>query len=286
MKKRTFNFFAILAVVLTLIILAIGLFSTRSVFASSSNLTSTIRCNFDGASESDVNISNGLVDGGKLTLNAGGKISTVKQTKFFSAFIGGITCDKLQVVFGKLTVTVDAKSNKIIVTENSVDTEYADIREIDYSEYSVYIEVLNGECDSTIVNDEHVITQTNGKVTVGIVGKNDAIERVYESVVEYELTEFSYSILSVVNGSSSLSSIDEIKIFPLETGYDIPTRNYDPQDEVVNYTKKPVQLTEKQLRQRNAVIIICSVSGCVVVSTGVILTVILVKKRRGDKNEK
>ena len=190
------------------------------------------------------------------------------------------------MTFTKICSIIDAKSNKIIVTENSVDTEYADIREIDYSEYSVYIEVLNGECDSTIVNDEHVITQTNGKVTVGIVGKNDAIERVYESVVEYELTEFSYSILSVVNGSSSLSSIDEIKIFPLETGYDIPTRNYDPQDEVVNYTKKPVQLTEKQLRQRNAVIIICSVSGCVVVSTGVILTVILVKKRRGDKNEK
>ncbi len=289
MKKRYLSFFAALAICLALFVFVAGAFAVNVSAASDENASgmNVIRCYFE-ETPTGVTVTDGSVANGKLTLNAGGKIETAEQTKYFSIFVGGVNCGKLTVNFGVTQVTLDTAANSVTVTENSVDSVYSVARSIDYSEYSVYLTVSGKTCETTIENDAYVVKEHNGGIKIGIVGKGDADERIYETVVFHEKTEFTEGKISVKNDGTANATVDTLKVFPVVTGYDIPTRNYDPADDVVTYTKKPVKYTQKQLDAQNKTtltLIIITVAAVVIVAAAVIVTVVIIKKNRRGKNE-
>ncbi len=287
MKKKCLSFVAALAICLALFVFVTGAFTVNvNADATSSTVMTAIRCDFE-ETPTGVTVTDGSVANGKLTLNVGGKIETAEQTKFFSIFVGGVKCDKLTVNFGTTQVTLDTATNSVTVTENSVDTVYTVERSIDYSEYSVYVTVSGKTCETAIEDDAYVVREHNGGMKIGVVGKGDALERVYETVATHEMTDFTDGKISVKNDGTENATIDVLKVFPVVTGYDIPTRNYDPADDVVTYTKKPVQYTQKQLNAKSKTtltIVLITVAAVVVVAAAVIVPIVI-KKNRRSKNE-
>lgn len=223
-------------------------------------------------------------EGGRVAFTGGTSAETKKETKFFNAFISGVKGESLRFAFGENYVKVDAAAKKITLYAGGVKTETELNAKTDLSEYFLYIEVENGRYTETVVNDKYVLTYAAGGVKVGIAGAGEAEYKAFDFAAESEIKEFSYGKISIDATGGELS-FKECKIFPIDTGYEIPTRDYDEKDDEIIREEKPERLTEKQKKQKTLFIALVAGGGVVLVALFAGITVTIVKKR-GKKGGK
>ena len=223
-------------------------------------------------------------EGGRVAFTGGTSAETKKETKFFNAYLSGVKGESLRFAFGENYVKVDAAAKKITLYAGGVKTETELNAKTDLSEYFLYIEVENGRYRETVVNDKYVLTYTAGGVKVGIAGKGEAEYKAFDFAAESEIKEFSYGKIAIDATGGELS-FNECKIFPIDTGYEIPTRDYDEKDDEIIREEKPERLTEKQKKQKTLFIALVAGGGVVLVAAfaGIILTIV---KKRGKKGGK
>lgn len=223
-------------------------------------------------------------EGGKVAFTGGASAETKKETKFFNAYLSGVKGESLRFAFGENYVKVDAAAKKITLYAGGVKTETELNAKTDLSEYFLYIEVENGKYTETVVNDKYVLTYTAGGVKVGIAGAGEAEYKAFDFAAESEIKEFSYGKIAIDATGGELS-FDECKIFPIDTGYEIPTRDYDEKDDEIIREEKPERLTEKQKKQKTLFIALVAGGGVVLVAlfAGITLTIV---KKRGKKGGK
>lgn len=223
-------------------------------------------------------------EGGRVAFTGGTSAETKKETKFFNAFLSGVKGETLRFAFGKNYVKVDAAAKKITLYSGGVKTETELNSKTDLSEYFLYIEVENGRYTETVVNDKYVLTYIAGGVKVGIAGAGEAEYKAFDFAAEGEIKEFSYGKIAIDATGGELS-FKECKIFPIDTGYEIPTRDYDEKDDEIIREEKPERLTEKQKKQKTLFIALVAGGGAVLVALFAGITVTIVKKR-GKKGGK
>ena len=223
-------------------------------------------------------------EGGRVAFAGGASAETKKETKFFNAYLSGVKGESLRFAFGENYVKVDAAAKKITLYAGGVKTETELNAKTDLSEYFLYIEVENGKYTETVVNDKYVLTYTAGGVKVGIAGAGEAEYKAFDFAAESEIKEFSYGKIAIDATGGELS-FNECKIFPIDTGYEIPTRDYDEKDDEIIREEKPERLTEKQKKQKTLFIALVAGGGVVLVAlfAGITLTIV---KKRGKKGGK
>lgn len=223
-------------------------------------------------------------EGGRVAFTGGASAETKKETKFFNAYLSGVKGESLRFAFGENYVKVDAAAKKITLYAGGVKTETELNAKTDLSEYFLYVEVENGKYTETVVNDKYVLTYTAGGVKVGIAGAGEAEYKAFDFAAESEIKEFSYGKIAIDATGGELS-FNECKIFPIDTGYEIPTRDYDEKDDEIIREEKPERLTEKQKKQKTLFIALVAGGGVVLVAlfAGITLTIV---KKRGKKGGK
>lgn len=223
-------------------------------------------------------------EGDRVAFTGGASAETKKETKFFNAYLSGVKGESLRFAFGENYVKVDATAKKITLYAGGVKTETELNVKTDLSEYFLYIEVENGKYTETVVNDKYVLTYTAGGVKVGIAGAGEAEYKAFDFAAEREIKEFSYGKIAIDATGGELS-FNECKIFPIDTDYEIPTRDYDEKDDEIIREEKPERLTEKQKKQKTLFIALVAGGGVVLVAlfAGIIVTIV---KKRGKKGGK
>ena len=217
----------------------------------------------------------------RVVFAGGASAETKKETKFFNAFISGVKGESLRFAFGENYVKVDTATKKITLYVGGVKTETELSQKTNLSEYYLYIQVENGKYTETVVNDRYVFTYTAGGVKVGIAGAGEAEYKAFDFVAEREMKEFSYGKIAIDATGGELS-LSECKIFPIDTDYEIPTRDYDEKDDEVIREEKPERLTDKQKKQKTLFIAIIA-GGCAAVIAIAAGTTIIIVKRRGRR---
>lgn len=216
--------------------------------------------------------------GGRVIMSDGATAATKGETKFFNLFAEGVKSKRLRLAFGESYAEINAESGTITISVGGSKTETALGDKTNLSEYFLYVEVENGGYTETVVNDRYVLTYTAGGIKIGVAGAGEAEYKAFDIAAQAEMTEFSYGKISI-EAFGGEASFDEIKIFPLDTGYGIDARDYDEKDDEIIREEKPERLTEKQKKQKTAFIAIVSVCGAVAAGLIIAIIVIIVKKR-------
>lgn len=222
--------------------------------------------------------------GDRVIISDGATAETKGETKFFNLFARSVKSKRLRLSFGEGYAEIDAENKKISFSVGGKKTETALGDKVDLSEYFLYVEVENGGYTETVVNDRYVLTYTAGGIKIGIAGVGEAEYKIFDIAAKVEITEFSYGKISI-EAFGGDASFEEIKIFPLDTGYEIDARDYDASDDEIIREEKPERLTDKQIRQKTKVIVLVSVGGAVAAGLFVTVIVIIVKnaRRKGGK---
>ncbi|MDY6024287.1 MAG: hypothetical protein SPJ19_05765 [Candidatus Borkfalkiaceae bacterium] len=222
--------------------------------------------------------------GERVIISDGATAETKGETKFFNLFAREVKSKRLRISFGEGYAEIDAENKIINLSVGGKKTETALGDKVDLSEYFVYVEVENGSYTETVVNDRYVLTYAAGGIKIGIAGAVEAEYKIFDIAAKAEITEFSYGKISI-EAFGGEASFGEIKIFPLDTGYEIDARDYDANDDKITREEKPERLTDKQIRQKTKVIVLISVGGAVAAGLFVTVIVIIVKnaRRKGGK---
>lgn len=217
-------------------------------------------------------------NGERVVMAEGSTAETKGETKFFNLFAEGVKSKRLRLSFGENYAEINAENGTITISVGGSKTETALGDKTNLSEYFLYVEVENGGYTETVVNDRYVLTYTAGGIKIGVAGAGEAEYKAFDIAAQAEMTEFSYGKISI-EAFGGEAFFDEIKIFPLDTGYGIDARDYDEKDDEIIRVEKPERLTEKQKKQKTAFIAIVSVCGAVAAGLIIAIIVIIVKKR-------
>ena len=235
------------------------------------NYTETIRHDFAISDKTDgLALNNSSVLNGKLKINDGGSVKTehklngnIVRFKVFSIE------NQLAIKQGNTCITLEDSNSKKIIVSNLNGT-----KEIELGKDFVF---ANSLFELKHCGTKYELRYASGNKPLAFIDSNVVN---LDEMLEFTNEESEIEIIS----KNGVSNIKELSIFNLDNHITIPVRNYDPK---LDYFDPWVKRDPIQKNNNLSWIIPTSIAaGVVLIGAGAFLIVFLMRKKRGQKNEK
>ena len=246
-------------------IINLDYYAGSTTYTGQSNYQEVTRADFSKeTSNAGLSFEKAVINGNKLNISENGFIKTNKLTNNGILRLSIVDIeDTLVIKQGALNIELINRNNKSIAISDTVDSQTFP---------------LNSDFDfrQSLIEIEKLATH----LTIRLKDKNTPLSSINNHVIKFE-TNATVSNNIVIESKGGFASLNALTFINLNRYATIYNRDYDEEtDSFVPWAPKPT-IDEKGGANRPVLIIILvSVGSAILLATGIILTILLIKRRK------